>query len=128
MADVTVSATVQFTNPNGDTRTAQVAEFLATLSDKLCHLGDQEIGTSEEAVNLGGLSSVGWCLIKNSDPTNYVELKTGTGGTVFAKLPPDTNQDGNGGVALLYLGSGAQAPYAIANSNPCVVSVFVVAQ
>lgn len=128
MAGVNVSATLQFTNANGDVRTAQVAEFLGTVSSQLCHLGDQQVATSEGAINLGGVSSVGWFLVKNLDPTNYVELKTGTGGVVFAKLLPDTNSDGNGGVALLYLGSGAQAPYAIANSNACKVAVFAIAQ
>lgn len=35
--------------------------------------GVQEIGTSEENLNSGDLTNVGWLLMKNLDDTNYVQ-------------------------------------------------------
>jgi len=34
----------------------------------------QTVGTTYEAVSVGDLASAGWCYIKNTDTTNYVEF------------------------------------------------------
>lgn len=34
----------------------------------------QIIGTTYEAITVGDLGSAGWCYIKNTDATNYVEI------------------------------------------------------
>ena len=78
----------------------------------------QSIGTSEEAINLGDISTPRWCFLKNLDATNYVEIKVATGGAIFAKLLP-------GEACLLPLGSGATAPYAIANTAACVLDILI---
>ncbi len=79
----------------------------------------QSIGTAEEAVQLGEVTAPKWAMFVNRDATNYVELKTGTGGTIVAKLLP-------GEWAIIPLGSGMQAPYAIANTLACLLDVLVV--
>lgn len=69
----------------------------------------QEIGTSEEALDLGDISTGGWFFARNLDTTNYVELRSGTGATDFVRL--------NAGEFCLFRISGdASAPYAIANT------------
>lgn len=86
----------------------------------------QLVGTAEEAIDLGEVSAPGFALFQNLDDTNYIELRVATGGAKFAKLRADTNDDGHGGFAILELGSGAQAPFAIANTDPCRMRVFIV--
>ena len=82
----------------------------------------QNIGTAEEAVELGEITSPGYAVFINRDATNFIELRVSTGGAKFAKLKP------NGGFAIVYLGSGAQVPYAIADTAACQMEVFVISQ
>lgn len=87
----------------------------------------QNVGTSEEAVTLGDFTSVGAFALINLDVTNYVDVKVATGGAIFARLKPDTLGDGTGGYIMLdTLGSGAQAPFVIANTAACRIVVFAV--
>lgn len=87
----------------------------------------QNVGTTEEAVQLGEITAPGAFALVNLDPTNYIDVKVGTGGAIFARLKPDVNGDGKGGwVAGDALGSGAQAPYVIANTASCRMAVLIV--
>ena len=115
----TITASLSYTDASGSEELAQTA-LAATLTNAGFTRNRQSIPTSEAAINLAGLSGPGYALIINRDATNYVELKVATGGAIFAKL------DANGGVALVKLGSGAQAPFAIANSATCIIDVFIV--
>jgi hypothetical protein len=65
------------------------------------------------------VTAPGWVLVVNRDLTNFVSVKTGTGGVIFAKLLPRE-------FCLLRLGSGAQAPWVIADTAPCKIEAFVV--
>lgn len=40
------------------------------------------------ALSLGGFAALGTCSIKNTDGANYIQLMTGVGGTVFARIGP----------------------------------------
>lgn len=91
---------------------------MATISSKKYLKGKQSIGTSEEAINLGEASAPGYALFINRDETNFIELRVGTAGAKFAKLKA-------GEVALLRLGSGAQVPYAIADTAACQLEYFI---
>lgn len=90
---------------------------------KVAHIG-QSIGTSEEALNLGDVSTTGATLIVvNRDTTNFVSIKTGTGGTIIAKL----RANGVGvNWCVIPLGSGITAPYAIADTAACEVDIFLI--
>lgn len=114
----TVDVTLSYSD--ADTSSELTKAITSTLSNRGFTADIQSIGTSEEAITLGETTSPGYMLIINLDATNYVELKTGSSGTIFAKL------DANGGCALLKLGSGAQTPYAIANSAACLVRKLIV--
>lgn len=71
------------------------------------------VTTVELAIPLGGVT-VGstWAWFRNLDSTNYIEIRVGTGSTKFCKLLA-------GEAALLRLGSGISAPYAIADTATC---------
>jgi hypothetical protein len=81
----------------------------------------QSIGTAEEAIDLGEISSVGWILAVNRDNTNFVSLRVGTGLTNAIRLDP------KGGFALFRAGSGMTAPFAIADTAACRVEFFHIA-
>lgn len=82
--------------------------------------GTQSIGTSEEALNLGDCAAGGYLIIKNTDPTNFVTLRAGTGVVDTIKLKP-------GRVACFPLDpTDASAPYLIADTAACVVQYLVV--
>ena len=49
---------------------------------------NQNVGTSEEALDIGDLTTLGWAIFFNHDPTNFVEIRPGTGGTDFLKIKP----------------------------------------
>ena len=78
----------------------------------------QSIATSSTAINLGALSTPTWAIFINRDPTNYIELKVSSSGAIFAKMLP-------GEWCILRLGSGAQVPYAIANSGACLMEFLI---
>lgn len=119
-AEITVAALLEYDNGIVDVNGPLVNGIRFDISGSKYVKTLQQIGITEEALQLGETSgSLGWALIKNIDNTNYVELKTGTGGIVFAKLPP------KGGIALLHFGSGVTAPFAIANSAACLVEIFI---
>ena len=89
-----------------DVSGAQIADFV------------QNIGTSEEAVNIGDVAAGGYWFVQNLDGTNYVELRSGTGATDFIRL--------NAGEFALFRCSGdATAPYAIADSAACNVRFVI---
>lgn len=79
----------------------------------------QSIGTSEEALSVGDGGTIVELYLKNLDVTNYVEIKVATGGAIFGKLLPGQDM-------LVRLGSGAQAPFAIANTAAVALEIMAV--
>jgi hypothetical protein len=78
----------------------------------------QEIGTSEEAIELGEIATGGYFIAKNLDDTNFVEIRPGTGETDMVKLLP--------GESCLFRFSGdAAAPYAIADTAAVQLKYFL---
>ena len=114
----TVSVNLSYTDGSGSEELG-ISDIEVTLTNAGFTRIRQSIATSETAINLAGLSGPGLAVFINRDATNYVELKVATGGAIFGKL------NAGGMPALLQLGSGAQAPYAIANSAACIIDVFV---
>lgn len=72
----------------------------------------QAIGTSEEAIDLGDLSTGGWFFGVNRDATNYLEIRAGTALTDLVKLKA-------GEVCMFRISADASAPFAIANTAAC---------
>jgi hypothetical protein len=121
--ELTASGSLVF--DDGDTVVSlDVSEFLVTLTTVRFTRVRQQVGTSEEAINLGEVAgaSLGWMIAINRDTTNYVELRSATGaGNDVVKLPA-----GNG-FAIFHWGSDVSAPFAIANTAACWVD-FLIAQ
>jgi hypothetical protein len=77
------------------------------------------IGITEEALKLGELTALGWCLFLNRDDTNYVEIRSATGAANdIIKVPA-------GGGALFHFGSDVSAPFAIANTAACQTEYLI---
>jgi hypothetical protein len=68
----------------------------------------QNIGTSDETLSLGDVTSLGYIFLRNVDATNYVEIGY-TSGTYFGKLKPSE-------FAVLRAGAGLTAIHAKANT------------
>lgn len=124
--ELTMSLSMSYEDSEGTSESLSLANIIKSVSSKIIAHHKQNIGTSEEAVNLGPVSAPGYAILVNRDETNYIELKVATSGAIFAKLDPDTAGDGTGGFAFLKLGSGAQAPFAIANTAACQLEVFLI--
>ena len=79
------------------------------------------IGITEEALALGDVTPAkAFYLFYNTDDTNYVEIRMGTGATLdMIYLPPK-------GAAMGFFGSDVTAPYAIANTAACVIEVVLI--
>jgi hypothetical protein len=123
--EVTVAASIEFDNDvtqascevkDGDTiRSMTTAKALKTT---------QAVGTSEEAVLLGDITAPCGVMLINLDSTNYIEVKVATGGAIFAKLYPRGSGVGLN-FCIVPLGSGAQAPFVIANTASCSMEILL---
>lgn len=78
----------------------------------------QTVGTSEEALNLGDVTAVGYLIVVNRDDTNFVEIRPGTGVADLIKI-------GAGEVALFRLATTATAPYVIADTASCQIEYIL---
>lgn len=112
---------------DGDTTPLSIVveNIVKNISSKVPMVRTQTIGTSEEAIGLPD-GTVAYAIFQNLDPTNFINLRVSTGGAIFARLDPDTKSDGKGGVAMLRLGSGATAPFAIADTAECKLRYIIV--
>lgn len=124
--ELTLNATLHYEDSNFVEAVHQVVDRLQSVSTKKVVRHSQTIGVTEEAVVLGEVTAPGWALFINRDTVNYIDLKVATGGAIFARLKPDTLANGTGGFAFLELGSGAQAPFAIANTAACLMDYLIV--
>lgn len=115
--EITLSATYE--DANDIVKSFGVTKLQRTVSNKYPFGNTQSVGTAEEAIRLGEGVTLGYCFLKNLDGTNYVEIKVGTGGAIFAKLMP-------GDICVVPLGSGAQVPFAIANTLACDLEVLII--
>ena len=116
--EVTASGLLAYSDSDRTTDFIDVVAKQATVASKKILKGKFSAATTETAVPLAPVTAPGWVFIKNLDATNFVNLKTGTGGVVFAKLLP-------GEFALLRLGSGAQSPYAQADTAACSMEILI---
>lgn len=80
---ISVSA---FLSVSGDgvTATGNLSGLTITPSGQNVFSNQQSIATSSTALSLGGISSIGYLWIKNTDATNYVEVDSAS---TFDKFP-----------------------------------------
>ncbi len=116
--EITLNASLAYADADHADESLEIVDLLVSIGTKKYIKHSQTIGTSEEAVVLGEVSAPGYGLFINRDATNYIELRVATSGAKFAKMLP-------GEFALLRLGSGAQAPFAIADTGSCKLEFFL---
>lgn len=116
----TITANLAYSDGSGDIELGNTAGLAVTLTNPGFTRVRQSVGTSEEAVVLGEVTAPGYAVFINRDATNYIDLKVATSGAIFARL------SAGGGLALLSLGSGAQVPFAVANTAACIMDVLLV--
>ena len=117
--ELTINGSLAYADSESADEILQIVNLIATVSTKKYTKAKQSIGITEEAINLGEVTAPGFSIFINRDPTNFIELRVATGGAKFAKLKP-------GEFALLRLGSGAQVPFAIADTSPCQLEYLIV--
>lgn len=116
--EITLNASLAYADSESADELLRIVDKLANISTKKYVKAKQSIGTSEEAIGLGEVTSLGWALFVNRDSTNFISLKTATGGTIFAKLLA-------GEFAMFRFGSGVTAPYAIADTAACQMEYLI---
>lgn len=102
-----------------------VTDWVKTIATKKPVILSQTIGTSEEAIDLADITPV-YGFFKNRDATNFVSIRAGTGLGNFARLDPDVNGDGKTFPLILRFGSGATAPFAIADTAACEIVYMLI--
>lgn len=118
--ELSITASLSFADSEGTDETLDVSEYELTISTKKYIKAKISVGTSEEALPLGEVSSLGYCFFKNLDETNYVEIRSGTGAS------NDVIKVGPLGIALFRFGSDVTAPYVIANTAACQCEYILV--
>lgn len=117
MADeLTISLSMDFTKSGVNVSISKAGLTIDVSGSKYTRLV-QNVGTSEEALDIGDIGTAGYCFIRNLDPTNYVSLRPGSGTANFIKLKA-------GEAALFRL--ALNGPYAIANSSACNVEIVII--
>jgi hypothetical protein len=100
---------------NGDLRDSYASNSQAAdQATALLIRNVQNIGTSDEALALGDITTPGWAVFQNLDDTNYVEIGVGSF-TPVVKLKP-------GEQAILRLGTTAPR----AQANTAAVDLFYI--
>lgn len=117
--ELTLTASLTYEDSEDASVSLALTDLIASVASKKYIKHKQNIGTSEEAIVLGEVTSPGWALFINRDETNFIELRVATGGAKFAKLKP-------GEPAFLRLGSGAQVPYALADTAACQLEILLI--
>ncbi len=116
--ELTVSGSLSFTKGSITAALAKNGlQITITGTKKLENV--QNIGTSEEALQLGDLGSAAncWLLLINRDATNYVSVRRATGEGNFAKLLAGE---------FLLTRMEAAAPFLIANTAACNVEYCLI--
>lgn len=114
--EITVTTSIKYAKGN-------VAEISRALSKQITVSGTQHvhhvqsIGTSAEALDIGDLTTLGWCWMKNLDATNYVSIRSGADGANVINLDP-------GEAALFRLATNT--PFAIADTAPVELEYLII--
>ena len=108
MADeATVTTSLQFVKGSVSTKLSDSASTFDVAGTRYIR-NVQNVGTSEEALDMGDITDPGWSYFKNIDATNYVEIRAATGDTAFIRLKPGEHQ---------CFRMVATAPFVIANTS-----------
>lgn len=117
--ELTITASLAFAKGNVASTSRAVSNLTVDVSGSAYAAIVQNVGTSEEQLDFGAVTTPGYCLIKNLDSTNYVEIRAGTGVADLIKISP-------GKSCLFPFAADCTAPFAIANSSAVNVEMLLV--
>ncbi|KKL17323.1 hypothetical protein LCGC14_2486730 [marine sediment metagenome] len=83
--EATVTTSLQFAKGSVNLTLSDAASTFDVTGTRYIR-GVQEVGTSEEALDMGDLTDPGWCYMRNLDTSNFVEVYAATAETAFMKL------------------------------------------
>ena len=114
--ELTVSCSMRFSKSGREASQSYSGIRIDVSGDKITRV-IQEIGTDEEALDVGDIGTAGYVIMKNLDDTNYIEIRPGTGEADLIKLKA-------GEVAMFRL--ALNGPYAIANTAACDLEFLLI--
>lgn len=122
--EITVSAAYE--DDLGITGEVEIAGLVLTLTDPRLLHSKQNVGTSQEAIELGDIdsASLGVMILVNRGSTYTIDVKTATSGTIFARLYPQGSIAGLNWCCL-QVGSGVTAPFVVANTGASEMEIFL---
>lgn len=122
MADeITMGGSLAYDDGDGFVDLFEKAGILANSAGKKTIHHKQSIGfAAAEAIVLGEVTAPGLAIFQNVDETNFVKLLVATGGAIFAKLLPGEI------CGPIRLGSGAQVPFAQADTGAVLLRYMIV--
>jgi len=94
-----------------------IASSLVTMSGSHYIEATLSVATSATALTLGTVTSPGYFFCKNTDSTNFVRFRNGSGGANVAKLLA--------GEYCLFRWDSAATPYAIADTVAVIVEYLL---
>lgn len=117
MADeATVTTTLAFAKGSVSTTISDSAQTYDVSGTKYVK-GVQNVGTSEEALDMGSITSPGWCYMRNLDATNFVSVRPATAETDLIKIKPGEH------ICFRMI---ATAPYVIADTSTVDLEYLIV--
>jgi hypothetical protein len=120
--EIQITASLAYTN--GAQNIAQqilgIAGSLFSITGKNFEEGTMAVPTTSggTAIPVANLSTLGWAIFKNNDPSNYISLISAVSGTEFCRLLP-------GEVALFRFDPGITAPAAIAHTAVALLQYLI---
>lgn len=127
MADeLEASVSVSYEDALGIAGSVEVSNLTLTLTDPRLLHSKQNVGTSEEAIELGDVTaaSMGVLVLVNRGTTYSIDIKTATSGTIIARLYPAGSAAGLNWCCF-NVGSGITAPFAVANTGASEMEIFL---
>jgi len=117
--ELTLSGSLAYSDSNDVENTLDFSDVVKSVATKIIARHSQSIATSDTALNLGSIGTLGYVLLINRDASNYVNLKVAASGTIIGRLEAD------GGFAFFKVGSGITAPALIADTSACIVECLL---
>lgn len=118
-SEITLNATLAYSDSEDTDVSLDISDKSVTVTTKIVARLKQNIGITEEAIKLGEVSSLGFCMFINRDLTNFINIKHATSGTIIGKMLPGESY------GPVRFGSGVTAPYAIADTAPCQMDILI---
>jgi len=111
-----VSVSLQFKKGNVDHTLSDAAKTFDVTGTRYIR-AVQNVGTSEEALDMGDITDPGWAYFRNLDSSNYVEIRAATGDTACIRI--------NAGESCCFR-LIATAPFVIANTGAIDLEYMIV--